>query len=74
MTAAKFCVVRRLGRSCRCEENFNPWIVAVNVFVEMRFDNPVVVQSETFAKRILRNLEPSIHIPPQGGRKVKADR
>jgi hypothetical protein len=53
--------------------HFDARVSPVNVFVEMRFDNPIVVQPETFAERILRNFQPPIHIASQGRREIEAD-
>ena len=54
--------LRRLRKGRRHEEDFDAWVFPVDVLVQVRFDNAVVVQSETFAERILRDLEPAIHI------------
>ena len=54
---------RAVAQGCsRREEDFNPRVCPVDVFVEMGFDDAVVVQSQPFAQRILRNLQPPIHI------------
>ena len=46
-------------------------IVAVLKFVEVDFHDPIIVQSQPFAERILRDLESPIRIPTKGGRKEK---
>jgi hypothetical protein len=43
------------------------------MFVQMRLHDAVIIQSQTFAQRILRNFETSVHVTAQGGREVKAD-
>jgi hypothetical protein len=55
---------RLIRRACRGEKDFNPGVHAVDVFVEMRFDDAVVVHSEAFAQRILCNLQPPVHVAP----------
>ena len=49
-------------------------IVAVLRFVEMDFHDPIIVQSQPFAERILRDLESPIRIPTKSGRKEKMNR
>jgi hypothetical protein len=66
-----------IGRLCeirRAEQDFDAGIFAVDVFVQMRFDDAVVVQSQAFTECILRNLEASVHVSPKGGREVESDR
>lgn len=49
-------------------------IVAVLKFIQVDFHDPVIVQPQPFAERILRDLEPPIRISTQGGRKEKLNR
>lgn len=74
MTTAVGSMPARVMSGGRRQEDFNARVRTIDVFVQMRFDNAVIVQSQTFAQRILRNFEPSIDVPAQGGRKIKADR
>ena len=56
------------------EKDFDAGVCAVDVFVQMRFHDAVVVQSEALADCILSNLKPSVHVSPQGGREIEPDR
>ncbi len=52
---------------------FDARVVLVDVFVEVGFDDAVVVDAESFTEGILRNLEPAIHVSPQGRGKIESD-
>ena len=64
----------RLGRYRWREQDLDARICPIDMFVQVRFNNPVIVQSETLAKRVLRNLESPIHIPPECRGEIEADR
>jgi hypothetical protein len=43
------------------------------VFVKVGFDDAVVIDAESFAEGILRDLEPAIDVSSQGGGKIESD-
>ena len=45
---------------------FDARVVFVDVFIEMGFDDAVVVDPESLTEGILRDLEPAIDVSPQG--------
>ncbi len=45
--------------------DFNPRVGLVDVFVEMRLDDPIVIDVETFTDRVLSDFESSVEIAPQ---------
>jgi hypothetical protein len=49
-------------------------VVFIDVFVEVGFNDAIVVDAESFAEGILRDLEPAIDVSPEGGSKVEPDR
>ena len=53
---------------------FDARVVLINVFVEVGFDDAVVVDAESFTEGILRNLEPAIDISSQGRGENRAGR
>ena len=52
---------------------FDARVVLVDVFVEVGFDDAVVVDAEPFAEGILRDLEPAIDISSQGRGEIEPD-
>lgn len=54
--------------------HFDARVVFVDVFVEVGFDDAVVVEAESLAEGVLRDLEPAIHVSSEARRKVKPDR
>jgi hypothetical protein len=62
-----------LGTGRRRQIYFDARVVSIDVFVEMGFDDTVVVDAESFTEGILRNLEPAIDVSPQGRRKIEPD-
>ncbi len=44
---------------------FDARVSLVDVFVEVGFDDAVVVEAEPLAERVLRYLEPTIHVSSQ---------
>ena len=62
-----------LGTGCRCQMHFDARVVLIDVFVEVGFDDAVVVDAETLTEGILRNLEPTVDVSSQGRGKVEAD-
>ena len=52
---------------------FDPRVVSIDVFVEVGFDDAVVVDTESFTEGILRNFESAIDISSQARGKVKSD-
>jgi len=64
---------RPLRRRDRREEHLNARIFPVNVFVQVRFDNAVIVESKAFAECILRNLQSPVYITSQCRREIKSD-
>ena len=53
-----------LGAGCRRQLYFDAGVVFIDMFVEVGFDDAVVVDAESLAEGILRNLEPAIDVPP----------
>ena len=53
--------------------HFNARIVSIDVFVEVGFDDAVVIDTETFTEGILRNLESAIDVSPQGRSEIEPD-
>ena len=53
--------------------HFDARIVLIDVFVEMGFDDTVVVDAESFTEGILRDLEPAVDVAPQGRGKIEAN-
>ena len=45
---------------------FDARVVFVDVFIEMGFDDAVVVDPESLTEGILRDFEPAINVSPQG--------
>ncbi len=55
------------------ERNFDTRGGFVDLFVEMGFNNAIVVEAKPFAERILGDLEAAVEVTPQGGRKKESD-
>ncbi len=53
--------------------HFDARIVFVDVFVEVGFDDAVIVEAEPIAEGVLRDLEPSIHVTAEARRKIESD-
>ncbi len=53
--------------------HFDTRIVLIDVFVEVSFDDAVVVDAESFTEGILRDLEPAVDVAPQGRGKIEAN-
>lgn len=49
--------------------HFDARVVLVDVFVEVGFDDAVVVEAEPLAEGVLRDLEPAIHVSSEARRK-----
>ena len=45
----------------------------IDVFVEVGFDDAVVVDAESLTEGILRDLEPAIDVSSQGRGKIESD-
>ena len=44
--------------------HFNAGVVLIDVFVEMGFNDAIVVDAESLTKGVLRDLEPTIDVSP----------
>ena len=53
--------------------HFDARVVLIDVFVEVGFDDSVVVDAESLAEGILRDLEPAIDVSSQGRGKIEPD-
>lgn len=53
--------------------HFDARVVLIDVFVEVGFDDAIVIDAESLTEGILRNLEPTVDVSSQGRGKVKAD-
>ncbi len=51
-----------LGTGCRCQMHFDARVVLIDVFVEVGFDDAVVIDAETLTEGILRDLQPAIDV------------
>lgn len=51
-----------LGTGCRCQVYFDARVVLIDVFVEVGFDDAVVIDAESLTEGILRDLEPAIDV------------
>ena len=54
--------LRALGTGRRCQVDFDARVVLIDVFVEVGFDDAVVVDAESLTEGILRDLEPAIDV------------
>lgn len=55
-----------LGTAGRGQGHFDARVVLIDVFIEVRFNDAVVVDPESLTESILCNLEPTIDVSPQG--------
>ena len=62
-----------LGTGRRCQTHFDARVVLIDVFVEVGFDDAVVVDAESLTESILRDLEPAINVSSQGRGKIESD-
>jgi len=53
-----------LGTGRRCQTHLDARVVLIDVFVEVGFDDAVVVDAESLTEGILRDLEPAIDVSP----------
>lgn len=53
---------RGLGTGRRRQTHFDAWVVLIDVFVEVGFDDAVVIDAESLTEGILRDLEPAIDV------------
>ncbi len=53
--------------------HFDAGVIFIDVFVEVGFDDAVVVDAEPFTEGILCDLEPAIDITPEGRGKIEPD-
>ena len=51
-----------LGTGRRCQTHLDARVVLIDVFVEVGFDDAVVVDAESLTEGILRDLEPAIDV------------
>ena len=58
------CFSSQLGTGRRCQAHFDARVVLIDVFVEVGFDDAVVVDAESLTEGILRDLEPAIDVSP----------
>ena len=65
--------LRALGTGCRCQMHFDARVVLIDVFVEMGFDDAVVIDAESLTEGILRDLESAIDVSSQGRGKIEPD-
>ena len=63
-----------LGTGRRRQLHFDARVVSIDVFVEVGFDDAVVVDAEPLAEGILCNLEPAVDVSSQGRGKIEPDR
>ncbi len=63
-----------MGRSGReGKRDFDARMCLVEIFVEMSFDDPIVVESQAFTERVLGDLEAAIHVASQGRGEEESD-
>jgi hypothetical protein len=62
-----------LGTGRRRQTHFDARVVLIDVFIEVGFDDAVVIDAEPLAEGILRDLEPAIDVSSQGGGKIEPD-
>jgi hypothetical protein len=63
----------RLGTGRGRQMHFDARVVLIDVFVEVGFDDAVVVDAESLTEGILRDLEPAIDVPSEGRGKIESD-
>ena len=57
---------RALGTAGRGQGYFDARVVPIDVFIQVRFNDAVVVDPESLTESILRNLKSTIDVSPQG--------
>jgi hypothetical protein len=62
-----------LGTGRRRQTHFDARVVLIDVFVEVGFDDAVVIDAEPLTEGILRDLEPAIDVSSQGRGKIEPD-
>ena len=62
-----------LGTAGRGQGYFDARVVLIDVFIEMRFNDAVVVDPESLTESILGNLESTIDVSPQGRGEIESD-
>ena len=62
-----------LGTGGRSHMHFNARVVLIDVFGEVGFDDTVVIDAESLAEGILRDLEPAVDVSSQGRSKIEPD-
>ena len=53
--------------------HFDARVVLIDVFVEVGFDDTVVIDAESLTEGILRDLEPAVDVSSQGRSKIEPD-
>jgi hypothetical protein len=53
--------------------HFDTRVVFIDVFVEVGFDDAIVVDAKSFAESILCNFEPAIDVASEGRGKIESD-
>ncbi len=53
--------------------HFDPRVLFIDVFVEMSFDDAVVIDPESLTERILRDFKSAIHVSSQGRGEIEPD-
>lgn len=53
--------------------HFDARVVLIDVFVEVGFDDAIVIDAESLTEGILRDLEPAVDVSSQGRGKVEPD-
>ena len=71
---------RELGRllgagygRCAGKGDFDTGVQLVDVLIEVSFHDPVVVEPESLANRVLSDLEAAVQVAPKGGRKEESN-
>jgi hypothetical protein len=62
-----------LGTGSKRQIHFDARVVLIDVFIEVGFDDAVIVDAESLTEGILRDLEPAIDVSSQGRRKIEPD-
>ena len=53
--------------------HFYARVVFIDVFIEVGFDDAVIIDAESLTEGILRDLEPAIDVSSQGRGKIEPD-
>jgi hypothetical protein len=53
--------------------HFDARVIFIDMFVEVGFDDAVVVDAESLTEGILRDLEPAIDVSSEGRSKIESD-